>query len=74
MVSNLTYYINLDFNDLHGCGCAHSAKINIVSIAVTTAVSIAVVVTFILTLILYTPLLLLVVYCVYRCRGTNNTK
>ena len=37
-------------------------------------VSIAVVVTFILTLILYTLVLLLVVYCVYRCRGTNNTK
>ena len=37
-------------------------------------VSVSAVVTFILTLILYTPLLLLVVYCVYRCRGTNNTK
>ena len=37
-------------------------------------VAVSAVVTFILTLILYTPLLLLVVYCVYRCRGTNNTK
>ena len=26
MMSNLTYYINLDFDDLHGCGCTHSAK------------------------------------------------
>ena len=37
-------------------------------------VSIGVVVTFVLTLILYTLVLLLVVYCVYRFRGTNNTK